>query len=145
MKKLNVYLARLALVAALMLPWTLAEAVENFKKFGVIPANVTNSAQAPLDEVPDPKTDFACEQNDVDRAHDSVEAVFVWEDPEPQFHVWATVDHGYWTDWAWWLTPATLACRVNPAWRIGAVPNTTGTTCSTPCSRTSVNRSPLRK
>lgn len=36
MKKLNVYLARLALVAALMLPWTLAEAVENFKKFGVI-------------------------------------------------------------------------------------------------------------
>ena len=36
MKKLSVHLASLALAAALMLPWTIAEAAESFKKFGVI-------------------------------------------------------------------------------------------------------------
>lgn len=36
MKKLSVHLASLALAAALMLPWTIAEAAEPFKKFGII-------------------------------------------------------------------------------------------------------------
>ena len=36
MKKLRAHLASLALAAALLLPWTLAEAVEPFQKFGVI-------------------------------------------------------------------------------------------------------------
>ena len=36
MKKLTVHLASLALAAALLLPWTVTEAVDSFKKFGTI-------------------------------------------------------------------------------------------------------------
>ena len=36
MKKLSAHLASLALAAALLLPWTIAEAVEPFKQFGII-------------------------------------------------------------------------------------------------------------